>query len=405
MRILWILPYSPWPTSSGGKTRQYQLIRSLAQAGHQITLLVQSKTPVGDREREALLPFLERLIVLPRRSLRSPVTLVAALLAPYPLLVSINGLAPRVQSMFSELLAERWDAIQIEHSYSFQPYERLLRQSGQPFILTEHNVESELGAATYDRFPSWLNWFVHLDQWRYRRWEKRVLSQAEQVVCVTEADARALSALCRHPSRVVVNGVDCRHYATVEPDYQAQRLLFIGNYEYPPNVDAVEWALDEVMPMLWQRCPEVRFVLAGFAMPAHWPERWNDPRIEWHGFVPDLRELQRSASIFFAPLRQGGGSKLKVLEAMAAALPVVTTAQGVSGLAVQEGVHYRGGEDTRSLAAALVALVQSPLDAKAVGEAGRAYVTAVHDWSTAARQLEQVYATIKQEKEDIAACV
>ncbi|EJO91978.1 group 1 glycosyl transferase [Ectopseudomonas mendocina DLHK] len=405
MRILWILPYSPWPTSSGGKTRQYQLIRSLAQAGHRITLLVQSKTPLGDQEREALSPWLERLVVLPRRPLRSPVTLLAALFAPYPLLVSINGLAPRLQAVFSDLLQERWDVIQIEHSYSFQPYERLLRQSGQPFILTEHNVESELGAATYDRFPSWLRWFVRLDQWRYRRWERRVLAQAQQVVSVTEADAQVLSALSRQPSQVVVNGVDCSHYASVSPDYHARRLLFIGNYEYPPNVDAVEWALDAVMPLLWQQCPDVRFVIAGFAMPAHWSERWNDPRIEWHGFVPDLRELQRSASIFFAPLRQGGGSKLKVLEAMAAALPVVTTAQGVSGLAVSDGVHYRRGEDPHGLSAALVSLLHAPSEAQAVGEAGRGYVVAEHDWSKAARQLEQVYTTIKQEKDGIAACV
>lgn len=230
MRILWILPYLPWPTSSGGKTRQYQLIRSLAQAGHRITLLVQSKTPLDDQQREALSPWLERLVVLPRRPLRSPVTLLAALFAPYPLLVSINGLAPRLQAVFSELLQERWDVIQIEHSYSFQPYERLLRQAGQPFILTEHNVESELGAATYDRFPSWLRWFVRLDQWRYRRWERRVLVQAQQVVSVTEADAQVLSALSRHPSQVVVNGVDCGHYASVSPDYHSRRLLFVGNY-------------------------------------------------------------------------------------------------------------------------------------------------------------------------------
>lgn len=405
MRILWILPYAPWPTSSGGKTRQYQLIRSLAQAGHRITLLVQSKTPISDHEREALLPWLERLIVLPRRPLRSPVTLMAALFAPYPLLVSINGLAPKLESVFRELLSERWDAVQIEHSYSFQPYERILKQSGQPFLLTEHNVESELGAATYDRFPSWMRWFVRFDQWRYRRWERRVLAQAEQVVSVTDADAQVLSALCRSRCRVVVNGVDAQHYASVSPDYQSQRLLFIGNYEYPPNVDAVEWALDEVMPLLWQRCPDVRFVIAGFAMPASWPERWSDPRLEWHGFVPDLRDLQRSASIFFAPLRQGGGSKLKVLEAMAAALPVVTTEQGVSGLAVREGIHYRGAESSQALASALEALLHAPGDAEAVGKAGRQYVVAEHDWSIAARQLEQVYAIVKKEKEDIAACV
>ena len=83
----------------------------------------------------------------------------------------------------------------------------------------------------------------------------------------------------------------------------------------------------------------------------------------------------------------------------------MTTEQGVSGLAVREGIHYRGAESSQALASALEALLHAPGDAEAVGKAGRQYVVAEHDWSIAARQLEQVYAIVKQEKEDIAACV
>ena len=92
MRILWILPYSPWPTTSGGKTRQYHLLRSLAARGHRITVLLHSKQPVSAEDRQALEPFLERLVVLPRRPLRSLSPLLAALFAPYPLPVSYTHL-------------------------------------------------------------------------------------------------------------------------------------------------------------------------------------------------------------------------------------------------------------------------------------------------------------------------
>ena len=191
MRILWILPYSPWPTTSGGKTRQYHLLRSLAARGHRITVLLHSKQPVSAEDRRALEPFLERLVVLPRRPLRSLSTLLAALFAPYPLLASVNGLSAELQRTATELLREPWDVVQVEHSYSFQPYERPLRDAGQPFVLTEHNVESSLGAATYDRLPGWALPFVRYDQWRYRRWERRVMSQAAAVVAVTERCAAA----------------------------------------------------------------------------------------------------------------------------------------------------------------------------------------------------------------------
>ena len=393
LKILWVLPYLPWPTSSGGKTRQFNLLQALARAGHRITLLVQSKVALDDDSRQALEPLLERLIVLPRRPVRSPKTLLAIAASPLPMLASINGYAPDLSRRFTDLLNETWDIVQIEHSYSFQPFERALQQAGQPFILTEHNVESALGGATYDRFPAWLKPLVILDQWRYRRWERRVMQQAEQVIAVTEQDAQALAQVLQKVLPVVVNGVDCARYATVMPAYDSARLLFIGNYEYPPNVDAVEWALDEVMPKVWAARPDVCMTIAGHALPPAWRHRWADTRIEWHGFVPDLTALQSRAALFFAPLRQGGGSKLKVLEAMAAGLAVVTTAQGVSGLAVEAGVEYDGGGDPEALALAVLRQLASPLAAAQMGAAGRAYVNAEHDWMAVAEQLQRVYAT------------
>ncbi len=95
-------------------------------------MLLHSKQPVSAEDRQALEPFLERLVVLPRRPLRSLSTLLAALFAPYPLLASVNGLSAELQRTATELLREPWDVVQVEHSYSFQPYERPLRDAGQP---------------------------------------------------------------------------------------------------------------------------------------------------------------------------------------------------------------------------------------------------------------------------------
>ncbi|HHJ1527445.1 TPA: glycosyltransferase family 4 protein [Pseudomonas aeruginosa] len=382
--------------TSGGKTRQYHLLRSLAARGHRITVLLHSKQPVSAEDRRALEPFLERLVVLPRRPLRSLSTLLAALFAPYPLLASVNGLSAELQRTATELLREPWDVVQVEHSYSFQPYERPLRDAGQPFVLTEHNVESSLGAATYDRLPGWALPFVRYDQWRYRRWERRVMSQAAAVVAVTEKDARQLGAMLGRPVPVVVNGVDCEHFAAARPTPEAQRVLFLGNYEYAPNVDAVEWMLDEILPRVWAHCPEARMSVCGYALPADWAQRWSDPRIEWQGFVPDLLQLQSSSSVFLAALRHGGGSKLKVLEALAAGLPLASTAQGVSGLELRDGEDYLGGETAEQLANAVVRLLQDPAQARSLGENGRAYVRRAHDWSVAASQLEQVYAGLAE---------
>ncbi|MCU1785720.1 glycosyltransferase family 4 protein [Pseudomonas sp. 13B_2.1_Bac1] len=394
MRILWILPYSPWPATSGGKTRQFHLLRSLAARGHRITLLLHDKHPVSLADRQVLEAFLEQLIVLPRRPLRSATTLLAGLFAPYPLLASVNGLSGALQDTFNRLLNEHWDVVQIEHTYTFQPYEDALARKSQPFALTEHNVESALGAATYDRLPRWALPFIRYDQWRYARWERRVMRQATQVIAVTDSDAQVLEKIAGKPVPVVVNGVDCDHFAAARPDPSTRRVLFLGNYEYAPNVDAIEWALDDILPKVWERCPQARMSVCGFGMPASWRERWQDPRIEWQGFVPNLLALQSSCSVFLAPLRHGGGSKLKVLEALAAGLPLASTAQGVSGLDLVEGLDYLGGQTASALADAVVRLLQFPDAAEPMGEAGRAYVRRAHDWSVAASQLEQVYASL-----------
>lgn len=397
MRVLWVVPYLPWPTTSGGKTRQYQLLRSLAARGHRITLLVQSKVPADDECRRMLEPLLERLIVLPRRSLRSPLTLLAALFAPWPLLASVNGLSAGLRVRFEALLDEGgWDVVQVEHSYGFQPLAAALKRRRQPFLVTEHNLESALGAATYDRFPRWMAPFVRYDQWRARRWERRVFAQAAQVLAVTEEDARAMRLLSATPVAVVVNGVDCRAFAAVQAEPDSQRVLFVGNYEYAPNRDAVQWALDEVFPRLWQCCPEARFAVAGYALPDDWAQRWNDPRIEWLGFVADLPALQSRCAAFLAPLRHGGGSKLKVIEALAAGLPLVSTAQGVSGLAVAHRQDYLAGESAQELADALAEVLADTAFARRLADNGRVYVNREHDWSGVAERLEALYRVQEQ---------
>lgn len=182
-------------------------------------------------------------------------TLLAGLLAPWPLLTTVNGLSRPLRQCFDELLREPWDVIQIEHSYSLQPYLEPLMNASRDFVLTEHNLESSLGGATYDRFPGWALPFVRFDQWRCRRWERKAFDSARQVVAVTETDAQAMRQLTSTPVDVVVNGVDSHAFAGVIAASDSQRVLFVGNYEYAPNLDAVEWMLEEIFPRVWQSCP------------------------------------------------------------------------------------------------------------------------------------------------------
>ncbi|MHB8415166.1 MAG: glycosyltransferase family 4 protein [Acidiferrobacteraceae bacterium] len=394
MRVLWTLPYLPWPTTSGGKTRQYHLLKALTGRGHRITLLVQSKLPVSDEARAALGAVVERLIVLPRRPLKHPISVLWTLFGPQPLLAVVNGHAPALTRVFSNLLVEHWDVIQIEHSYSCEPYLNALRRDGKRFVLTEHNIESSLCVVTYNKLPRWLRPLAWWDTQRYRRWEQRIFDLSEQVIAVTDADARIIASVTRTPVKVVINGVDTRAFATVCPDASAKRVLFVGNYEYAPNVAAVEWTLSDIMPRVWALHPDAHFAVCGFALPERWPNQFPDPRIEWHGFVQDLTVLQSRSTAFLAPLRDGGGSKLKVLEAMAASLPVISTREGVSGLSLRNGHETLIGDDAPELAHHLINTLNDPARARRIGLSGRDYAAKHHDWSLAALALEDTYRTL-----------
>ncbi|MCY1440266.1 sugar transferase, PEP-CTERM/EpsH1 system associated [compost metagenome] len=216
------------------------------------------------------------------------------------------------------------------------------------------------------------------------------------MVAVSPKDVEHISRLTGNPASLVINGVDCAHYQDIQPSLHSQRLLFVGNFEYNASLEAIEWALEDILPQVWQSNPAVRLAVVGHALPDSWKSRWSDPRIEWVGYLPDLRELQRHSAIFFAPLRYAGGSKIKVLEAMAAGLPVVTTAKGVCGLQVTQGEHYLGSDDGDQLALLITQLLNQPWRMRQLSEAARQFVHERHDWSVAAAQLESVHTRLSQ---------
>jgi len=145
------------------------------------------------------------------------------------------------------------------------------------------------------------------------------------------------------------------------------------------------------MRRVWNVHPNAKLTICGHAMPADWLRRWVDHRLSFTGYIQNLVDMHAASSIFVAPLQSGGGSKLKVLEAMAAALPVVGTAESVSGLAVRENVHFIGAESDEQFVAGIVAALADPGAATRIGAEARKYVTKNHDWIVAADALEKVW--------------
>lgn len=390
-RVLWTSPYFPWPANNGGMTRQYGLLRSLAALGHRITLLALAREMPTQAAIGHLAGFLEQVIVVPRRARTSVATLLAAMASlDRPAVATVNGCNADYAQHFARLLAAGgWDLVQVEHSYSVEPLQAALAAARTPWLITEHNVESRLVSLQYAQLPAPLRVLARLDRLRAERWERQVLRRADCIIAVTPQDEAAFIALGARRTAVVPNCVDTATFAVGRPVAAERRLVFLGNYNYAPNRDAVMWLAETIMPLIWRAEPGARLRLCGSSMPVAWAARWPDPRLEWVGYTPSVLSAHAEASAFIAPLRAGGGSKLKVLEAMASGLPVIGTPQAVSGLEVSVDENFVcGTERAEDIAAAAVKVLRDPALAARIGEQGRRYVARHHNWSAAAAILE-----------------
>lgn len=200
------------------------------------------------------------------------------------------------------------------------------------------------------------------------RFERLLLQRAAQTWVPAPREVALARELAPGVEAVhVPNVVDVARIATVAPRLGARRLLFAADHTYPPNRDALRWLLDAIMPAVWAREPTAILTLTGRGLPPELAHAAS--RIEARGFVDDLPAVYAASDAVLVPLRQGGGSPLKFIEALACGLPVVATPKAAAGLELVPGEHYFEGDDPATLAAAAAAALGPEGDR--VGPAGR----------------------------------
>jgi glycosyltransferase involved in cell wall biosynthesis len=205
---------------------------------------------------------------------------------------------------------------------------------------------------------------------RLRAFERNLLAQAAESWMASEADMTAARELCPQAHlRYVPNVVDVAAIAPVQPPSDEQRAIFVANFAYQPNRNGLRFALEEVMPRVWQQLPHAKLMLVGAGLEEHPP---TDPRVEALGFVEDLHAAYARARCAVVPLLQGGGTPLKLIEALAHGLPVVATPRAVAGLLVRDGEHCLIADGGEPFAHALVRVLRD--DSPRLGARGRQLV-------------------------------
>jgi glycosyltransferase involved in cell wall biosynthesis len=222
----------------------------------------------------------------------------------------------------------------------------------RPVVYNAHNLESAFRGELSDAAQS--------PEQDLRRFERRLLQAAAESWMVSESDLAGARELCPQASlRYVPNVVDVAAIEPVQPSIGERRALFVANFSYEPNRRGLSFLLEEVLPLVWEQLPDARLALVGGGLEQ--PPS-SDPRIEALGFVDDLRDAYGRSSCAVVPLLQGGGTPLKLIEALAYGLPVVATARAAAALGLRDREHCLAATGAEDFAAALVHVLRDGAD-------------------------------------------
>jgi glycosyltransferase involved in cell wall biosynthesis len=399
LKVLIVDEEIPFPPNAGKRIRTWNLLRRLAEE-HDLTLLC-----YGSPEEPGLQAIRAagiRVDLVPTPSKKSSgwafyLRLFLNLFSPYPYSV-VKHFSSEFQAALDHLLTvETWDLLQCE----WTPYMHFLRRKiACPVVVATHNVENQIWdrRARHGRnIPERL--FFRLQAWKMKQFEKSALRRATAVTAVTWNDAEVMSNWGVADVTVVANGADIDFYDICHAQERECELLSVSSLDWYPNEDALEFFVREILPEIRKRRPDVKFSIVGRRPQQSLRQRLqNVPGVVFHGEVEDVRPFVSAASVVVVPLRIGGGSRLKILEALAGAKAVVSTSVGAEGLDVNGGEHLLIADDPTDFAQKVIELLESPERRHQLGQAGRQRIMECYGWENIAKRMEHVWNNICEHK-------
>jgi glycosyltransferase involved in cell wall biosynthesis len=389
--VLVLDEWVPYPPDTGKRVRTWNLLRRLAR-WHRISLLCYGE-PEGEVASAVRSAGIHLHTVTPlagKDAWRLYPRLAANLFSPYPFSVK-KHYTRRFRKRLKDLLdEEHFDLVHCE----WAPYARFLSNVGRiPTIVMAHNIESQIWSrrARQSRTVAERAFFSSQAR-KMESFERRALTRAGRVAVVTALDGEQLAAWgVRHIS-LVENGVDLDQFVPAEETPLLGHILFCGSLDWDPNLDALDFLLEEIMPPLIQRLPGVKLRIVGKGPSSSLRKRLaGRANVEFVGEVSDVRPYLAQTSVVVVPLRIGGGSRIKILEALAMGKAVVSTSIGAEGLAVSDGVHLVLADTPAEFASRAVELLTSPQESRRLGENGRRLVVDRYSWDRAAKAMESAW--------------
>lgn len=400
MKVLWLTYDLPYPPHSGGSLRAYQLLKGMSK-NHQIDLF----SFIRREEQLANLPELKkycrRIETFKRPYVWSPRNILLSGFSTLPFAsvgYYFREAKIKIQRMLEDLPAgrqeEKYDLV---HFLTFYPavYLPFVKSLGYKTLMGNDNLEHRLYRryADQQKFPP-LRWLLAIDIFKIKKFEEKLWKLADVNVALSEGDAETVSKVTGKPCPVIPNAVDTVGFSEIrKKPHEDSVCLFVGDFTYRPNQDAVRWLIEAILPTINNQQSTSNLLLVG-RNPTDYIKNLASENITVDGEVDDIRDAYARADVFLAPIRVGGGTRLKILEAMAAGLPIVSTTVGAEGLDVTDGENILLADEPQEFAKKIETLLKNPALRDKIGAAGRLLVRQKYDWKQSVEKLNEVYKSV-----------
>lgn len=385
MRILLVSSFLPYPLTSGGHVRLYNIIKQLS-ASHEVTLVCEKRSYQSQQDIEAVKKICKKVITVERRKQWSMGNILKTGFSSLPFLLVGHTNTEMHTHIASALATESYDLIHVETFYVYPN----IPKTQIPVVLVEHNIEYLVYQRYITKMPLPIRLFLSIDVAKLKKYEEYYWKKATAVGVVSAIEKRYIP---RSNVAVIHNGVDSKKFTVRKGNTtQEKRILYIGDFKWIQNTDAVSWILKDIWPKITMQQQSWKLWIVSRSIPDSIRNLTSDPNVifEEGGSIPTETIFQQ-ADVLLAPIRVGGGTSYKILEAMASGVPVVTTPLGIEGLDATKDKDVLVSDDPEEIAALVMTLLQDAAKAKKLLTNARHLVETQYTWEAIGKELETLY--------------
>lgn len=391
MNILVVSSFLPYPLFSGGHVRLYNILKNLSKT-HSIYLVCEIRDHQTPRDVDEVKKICKEVYTVKRKKQWSIDTIIKTAFSPHPFLL-VGHTSSQMKKIISTLLQEKKiDIIHVETFYVFQN----LPSTEVPIVLVEHNIEYLVYKRFVETAPFIVRSLLNLDIHKLKRAEEHYWNMATEIVAVSEEERQLIN---KDNISVVPNGVDVDKFkvqsSKLKDDSVEKKVLFIGDFKWIQNKKAAEWILKDIWPSFVKSSngkQQAKLWIVGRDIPDSIRNLTKDKNVIFDENAPrETEKIFEQANILISPVKVGGGTSFKILEAMASGAIVITTRLGIEGIKAFDNKEVLLAETTEDFVENLKKILNEPKLYVSIMQNARKLIEEQYDWKNIVGKLEEVY--------------